>query len=62
MKEGSKITGIGDLLREEYPYAFLLELSKMGGNPLGPYGDINNYNLTMICNMEALMSLLNMFK
>ena len=62
MKEGSKITGIGDLLREEYPYAFLLELSKMGGNPLGPYGDINNYNLTMICNMEALMSILNMFK
>lgn len=55
-----RITGIGDLLRKEYPSSFLLELSKMGGNPIGPYGDIKrNYIPTMVSNMNATMSMLN---
>ncbi len=58
MPKGNVITGVGDVLREEYPYAFLLELSKMGGNPIGPYGDKKNHYLTMVSNMEALMSIL----
>ena len=57
MPKGKLITGVGDMLREEYPLAFLLELSKMGGNPLGPYGDKeHNYTITMFANFEALMS------
>lgn len=49
-----KITGIGDVLRKKYIASFLLELSKMGGNPLSPYGDKNNnYMLTMKSNFEA---------
>ena len=42
MPKGKMITGIGDLLREKYRNAYLLELSKMGGNPIGPYGDRKN--------------------
>lgn len=49
-----RITGVGDVLRKKYLASFLLELSKMGGNPLAPYGDKNgNFNLTMIANFRA---------
>lgn len=51
------VTGLGDVMRMQYPASFLLELSKAGGNPLGAYVQ-PNYDLTMIVNMEASMSLL----
>lgn len=50
----NRITGVGDLLRKQYIASFVLELSKMGGNPLAPYGDrAGNYNLTMVSNFKA---------
>lgn len=53
------VTGVGDLLRKTYLASFLLELSKVGGNPLAPYGDrMGNYNLTMESNMSASMQML----
>lgn len=56
-------TGVGDLLRKTFIGAFLLELSKMGGNPIGPYGDrYGNYNLTMESNMKACMNMLKTIK
>lgn len=49
-----EITGVGDILRKNYIASFILELSKMGGNPLAPYGDrANNYTLTMEANFNA---------
>ena len=54
MGHPDRITGVGDVLRKKYLASFLLELSKMGGNPLAPYGDKNgNYYLTMTANFRA---------
>lgn len=54
-----RITGVGDLLRKKYTASFILELSKMGGNPIAPYGDRQgNYNITMTANMHANMKFL----
>lgn len=54
MDHPDRITGVGDVLRQKYLASFLLELSKMGGNPLAPYGDRNgNYFLTMKANFRA---------
>lgn len=47
-------TGVGDLIRANYPGELLIELSKMGGNPVGPYGDLNNYIPTIKSNMQAV--------
>ena len=52
-------TGVGDLIRSNYPGELLIELSKMGGNPIGPYGDVlGNYKNTMCDNMKAVASYL----
>lgn len=49
-----KITGTGDMLRNLIPGFLLIELSKMGGNPLGPYGDKDgNYTQTISTNFKA---------
>lgn len=49
-----RITGVGDVLRKKYLASFLLELSKMGGNPIAPYGDKDgNFYLTMAANFRA---------
>lgn len=51
----SKATSINDFFRLEYPKDLLIELSGMGGNPIGPYGDIKgNYTNAMISNLEAV--------
>lgn len=43
--------------------SFLLELSKMGGNPIAPYGDKKgNYTLTMKANMSAANRMLQTIK
>lgn len=48
----------GDLLRSIFPGVMLIELSKMGGNPIGPYGDVNNIKNVMTDNMEAFKNIL----
>lgn len=49
-----KLSSSNDLFRIKYPEDFLIEISGMGGNPLGPYGDIQgNYNSLMKSNLDA---------
>lgn len=44
-----------EYLRFKYPACLLIELSYMGGNPLGPYGDkVNNYIPTIENNLIAV--------
>lgn len=59
--EDASTTGYGDLLRRTFPGVLLIELSKMGGNPIAPYGDYNNIYNTMNDNFKAFDSLLNYF-
>ena len=48
-----------DVLRMMYPSDLLVELSVMGGNPIGPYGDLEgNYTNVMKSNLEAYASFL----
>ena len=53
----SSLTGYGDYLRKTYPGVLLIELSKMGGNPLGPYGDKENIERVYEENINALDSI-----
>ena len=59
--EESSNTGFGDYLRQNFPGVLLIELSKMGGNPIGPYGDENNIHNTIHDNILALNRLMNHF-
>ena len=54
-------SGYGDYLRRTYPGVLLIELSKMGGNPIGPYGDKNNIYQVFKDNTTALKNLLEYF-
>ncbi len=56
--EKSENTGFGDYLRSNYPGVLLIELSKMGGNPIAPYGDYNNFNNVINDNIKAIDNLL----
>ncbi len=57
--KNSQATSLNDILRLKYPIDLLIELSPMGGNPIGPYGDINgNYKNVMSSNMYAVKELL----
>ena len=60
--EESGKTGYGDLLRRTYPGVLLIELSKMGGNPIGPYGDYNNIYTTINDNLNAIDNILKYLK
>lgn len=70
MGHPERITGVGDLLRQKYIASFMLELSKMGGNPISPYGDKNgNFYLTMTSNfnafnktLETILSIKHLYK
>jgi len=57
--ESSDFTGYGDLLRRTFPGVLLIELSKMGGNPIAPYGDENNIYKTYTDNFAAFDHILN---
>lgn len=57
----SDTTGYGDLLRRTFPGVLMIELSKMGGNPIGPYGDPNNIYRVFEDNTRALNSILGYF-
>ena len=58
----SETTGYGDLLARTFKGVLLIELSKMGGNPIGPYGDENNINRTINENIYAFNNILKHFK
>ena len=46
-----------------YPLDLLIELSPMGGNPIGPYGDKKgNYNKTIESNIKAFKSSMKIFE
>ena len=57
----SDTTGYGDHLRAEFPGVLMIELSRMGGNPIGPYGDKNNIYKTINDNFWAIDKLLLYF-
>ena len=54
-------TGYGDMLRRTFPGVLLVELSRMGGNPISPYGDINNINNTMNENFAGFREFLKYY-
>lgn len=62
----SHATSLNDIFRLKYPLDLLIELSAMGGNPIGPYGDLKgNYKNVIQSNMLAVKQLLeysNMIK
>lgn len=60
--EEASTSGYGDLLRRTFPGVLMVELSKMGGNPIGPYGDKNNIYNTMNDNFIAIQKILSHFK
>ena len=48
------VSSSNDLFRVKYPRDILVELSGMGGNPIGPYGDLQgNYKNLMDSNLDA---------
>lgn len=49
------ITSVNDTLRIKYLGNLLIELSPMMGNPIGVYGDINNYNKTINYNIKSFI-------
>ncbi len=53
-KDG-KVISVNDNLRITYPGNLLIELSPMMGNPIGPFGDQNNYNTTIEGNIQAFI-------
>lgn len=54
-----KFNSFDGYLRTIYPAIILIELSKMGGNPIAPYGDIkNNYIKTMDENFKAVREII----
>lgn len=51
-----------DIFRMKYPADLLIELSGMGGNPIGPYGDIEgNYSNIMNSNIVAYSNFLKYY-
>ena len=60
--EDADTSGYGDLLRRTFPGVLLIELSKMGGNPIAPYGDKNNIYNTFRDNLIAVDNLFGYLK
>ena len=57
----SDTTGYGDLLARTFPGVLMIELSKMGGNPIGPYGDKTNIYNTINENISAIANIIKYF-
>jgi len=55
----NKITSVNDTLRITYPGNLLIELSPMMGNPIGVFGDINNFNTTINSNIASFIYTMN---
>lgn len=59
--QSSNATSSNDIFRIMYPIDLLIELSGMGGNPIGPYGDIKgNYTNAIKSNLEAIKDTLKL--
>ena len=54
-------TGYGDFLRRTLPGVLLIELSRMGGNPISPYGDSSNIYNTFNENFYGFRCLLDYY-
>lgn len=54
--QNGRATSVNDQLRQIYPGNILVELSPMNGNPLGPFGDINNIKNTFKSNIYSFIS------
>lgn len=53
--QSAPATSSNDIFRIMYPKNMLIELSSMGGNPIGPYGDLKgNYTNTINSNLNAV--------
>lgn len=58
--QNAPATSSNDIFRIMYPQDLLIELSGMGGNPIGPYGDIKgNYTNAIKSNLDAVKYTLN---
>ena len=53
--QSGKVTSVNDELRLKYPGDILIELSPMGGNPIGPFGDPNNIKSTIESNIQSFI-------
>lgn len=53
--KSGKIVSVNDHLRIDYPGNILIELSPMMGNPIGVFGDKNNYNTTIQSNINSFI-------
>lgn len=53
--QSGKVTSVNDELRLKYPGDILIELSPMGGNPIGPFGDPNNIKNTIESNIYSFI-------
>ena len=62
LKESSVIRTLNGLYRVLYPLDMLVELSELGGNPIGPYSNIENYNSIMKSNLEAIKKSISYLK
>lgn len=62
LKDSSVIRTLNGLYRVLYPLDMLIELSGLGGNPIGPYSNIDNYNNIMKSNLEAIKKSISYLK
>lgn len=62
LKDRSVIKTLNGLCRVLYPLDMLVELSELGGNPIGPYSNIDNYNSIMKSNLEAIKKSISYLK
>ena len=53
--QSGKAISVNDQLRQKYPGNILVELSPMGGNPIGPFGDPNNIKSTIESNIYSFI-------
>lgn len=59
--QNAPATSSNDIFRIMYPQDLLIELSGMGGNPIGPYGDVKeNYTNAIKSNLDAVKYTLNL--
>ena len=62
LKDSSIIRTLNGLYRVLYPLDMLVELSELGGNPIGPYSSLENYNSIMKSNLEAIKKSISYLK
>lgn len=62
LKDSSIIRTLNGLYRVLYPLDMLVELSELGGNPIGPYSNTENYKTIMKSNLEAIKKSISYLK